>query len=62
MSEQEFNLLSGIAGSLSLTTLLFIIWILERKERIKCQGDMDKHLASDIERLLDETENLRKLP
>lgn len=62
MTPDEFNALSTIAGSLTLTTLLFVLWWLERAERIKCQDEKESHLETDIERLLDETENLRKLP
>lgn len=59
-SQEEFTALSTIAGSLTLNTLLFVLWWLERSERIKCQAEKETHLEEDIERLLDETENLRK--
>lgn len=61
MTPDDFNALSTVAGSLTLTTLLFILWWLERSERIKCQAEKEIHLEEDIERLLDETENLKKL-
>jgi hypothetical protein len=62
MTAQDFNTLSTIAGSLSLTSLLFVLWWLERQERIRCQNEKETHLEEDIERLLDETENFKKQP
>lgn len=62
MTPELFAALSTAAGSLTLTGYLFISWWLERQERIKCQEEKEQHLESDIERLLDETENLRKEP
>lgn len=59
-TQEEFNVLSTIAGSLTLTTFLFVLWWFERAERIKCQSEKETHLEEDIDRLLDETENLRK--
>lgn len=61
MSSEEFQAITTLAGSLSLTTLLFALWWLERSERIKCQNEKEDHLEADIERLLDETENFRNL-
>jgi hypothetical protein len=62
MTAEEFQAITTLAGSLSLTTFLFALWWLERAERIKCQDEKQQHLDDDIERLLDETENLRLKP
>lgn len=48
-------------GELTLTGFLFANWWLERTERIKAQSDLKVHLEKDIEQLLDQTEDLRRV-
>lgn len=47
-------------GELTLTTFLFASWWLERSERLKTQAALEAHYKSDIEALLDRTEQLEK--
>lgn len=47
-------------GELTLTGFLFANWWMERAERIKIQKQYDDHLQTDIEQLLDQTEQMRR--
>lgn len=51
-----FASLLKAAESLTLLGLLFMNWQTERKERLALQEKHEKHLQSDIDRLLEQTE------
>lgn len=48
-------------GELTLTGFLFANWWMERTERIKSQAEYKEHLNKDIEELLDQTEQMRRV-
>ena len=53
MSAEEFQAITALIGSLSLTSLLFVVWQFERRERLKCQEEKQAHLQEDINKLED---------
>jgi hypothetical protein len=61
MDAETWGIIIKAVGELTLTGFLFASWWLERSERLKIQAEHEKHMQADIDRLLDQTEDLRRV-
>ena len=61
MDADTWTMIVKAFGELTLTGFLFANWWLERSERLKTQADYKAHLEKEIEELLDQTEQLRRV-
>lgn len=61
MDAETWSMIVKAFGELTLTGYIFANWWLERAERIKSQQELKAHLEKDIENLLEQTEDLRRV-